>query len=282
MKPPVEAPASRARRSGDGDREPLQCGLELVAASADEGRGGPEQDDGLVRGDEARRLLGLRARDEDGAGGDGRLGLLPGFDEAASHELGIEPAAGPAGQLAAFLVAELLASETFLPCDLPCDLPVTCVRVRLGRARRRLDAREAGRGDRGGGVAGPGGRLAGLHGDVLGGLAGLGRHTLGGLARLVGRILGRLAGLAVTSLVALRPALADFPGPRPPGWRATPTTWGRSSPAGWPPRGAPVRAPARWTCGFVRPSCPPNPVPGCAGCLRRSPILARSPRPGHG
>ena len=103
--------------AGDGDREPVQCGLELAAAPADEGRRGPEQDDGLVRGDEARRLVGVRAGDEDGAGGDRRLGLLPGIDEAASHELGIEPAAGPAGQLAAFLAADLFASETFLLWD---------------------------------------------------------------------------------------------------------------------------------------------------------------------
>ena len=121
-------PGIEGAPAGDGDREAVQCGLELEAAPADVGRRGPEQDDGLVRGDQARRLVGRRAGDEDVAGGDGRLGLLPGVDEAPSHELGIEPAAGPAGQLAAFLGAELLASEAFLArgTSWPSRLGWTC------------------------------------------------------------------------------------------------------------------------------------------------------------
>ena len=78
------------------------------------GDGGPSRTTGSSGGHQARRLLGGRTGDEDVAGGDGRLGLLPGVDEAASHELGVEPAAGPGGQLAALLVAELSASERFL------------------------------------------------------------------------------------------------------------------------------------------------------------------------
>ena len=72
-------------------------------------------------------------------------------------------------------------------------------RALAGPAPARLDAGEARRGDLGGGVAGPGGRLAGLRRDVLGRLAGLG-----------GDALGRLAGLVVTSLAScrLRPSLA--------------------------------------------------------------------------
>ena len=174
---------------GDGDRKPVQCGLQLEAATADEGRGRPEQDDGLVRGDQARRLPGGCTGDEDAAGGDGRLGLLPGVDEAASHELGVEPAAGPAGQLAAFLVAELSASEPFL------FLAVGLLGLRLRRARRRLDAREAGRSHLGGGIAGPRGRLAGRAADAPGRLARLCGHALGRLPGLRGHVLGGLAGL---------------------------------------------------------------------------------------
>ena len=97
--------------------------------------------------------------------------------------------------------------------------------------------------------------------DALGRLAGLRGDVLGGAAPGLGRLLQDLGHLVGQGLEGLRR---------------------RSSRAGWPPRGAPARGPARWSCGSARPSCPPTPVPGCAGCLRRSPTLARSPRPGHG
>ena len=103
MKPPVDAPASRARRPAMAHGEAVQRRGELPPAAADEGRRGPEHDDRLVRRHEARRLLGRRAGDEDAARGDGRLGLRSGGDEAAAHELGVEPAAGPGAQLAALL-----------------------------------------------------------------------------------------------------------------------------------------------------------------------------------
>ena len=61
--------------------------------------------------------------------------VLPGIDEAASHELGIEPAAGPAGQLAAFLDAESLASETFFLWDFLAS--VSAARVGVLRPGRR-------------------------------------------------------------------------------------------------------------------------------------------------
>ena len=146
MKPPVEAPASRARRPVTAIGKRSSAASSLRPPRPTKGDGGPEQDDRLVRGDEARRLVGRGAGDEDGAGGDGRLGLLPGVDEAPSHELGVEPAAGPAGQLAAFLAAESLASATFLLVGL--------LGLGLGGLARRLDAGEAGRGHLGGGVAG--------------------------------------------------------------------------------------------------------------------------------
>ena len=99
--------------AGDDDAEVGQRGVELVAASADEGRGGVEQHDRFVRRDEAGRLLGQDTGDEHAAGGDGRPGLLPRGHDAPSHELGVEPAPGPVAQLAAFL-SDCLPSGAFV------------------------------------------------------------------------------------------------------------------------------------------------------------------------
>ena len=202
MKPPVDAPASRARRSGDGDREALQCGLELEAAPADEGRRRAQEDDGLVGRDEAGRLVGLRARDEDGAGGDGRLGLLPGVDEATSHELGIEPAAGPAAQLAAFLAAESLASG---PSCRGTSWPRPWPRRPLGLARSA--AAYAGT-DGATFLAAARARVAVLPACVVTSLAALPAWAVTPLAVLPGFVLASFAScrLDVTSLAACRPA----------------------------------------------------------------------------
>ena len=128
------------------------------------------------------------------------------------------------------------------------------------------------------------------------------RAAVGGLPRLLagGRhgLLGLLAAAVAVFAAALR-----APGSRPDRWRPSwpcarrrPTSSGRRPP-GWPgsrwpcrrpcsaarpPRGAPSRGSAHWSSGFAPPKCPPTPVPGRAGCLLRSPTLARSPRPGHG
>ncbi len=109
-RPGIESPAP-----GDGDGEEGEGRIELQAAAADEGRGRAEQHDRLVGRHEARRLLRDRSRDQYGTGGDRRLGLLPAREEAPSHELGIEPTAGPDAQLAAFL-------SDFLPEDFLSDV----------------------------------------------------------------------------------------------------------------------------------------------------------------
>ena len=83
----------------DGDGEAVQRRVELLAAPADERRGRADEDNGLVRGDQAGRLGGRRTGDENGPCGNGRLRLVAGGDEATADQLGIEPAADPRGQL---------------------------------------------------------------------------------------------------------------------------------------------------------------------------------------
>ena len=227
-----EAAGRGARIEGapvdDGDREPISGGLELAAASAHEGRGGPEQDDGCeCRGHEARRLLRVRPGNEDGARGHGGLGLLPGIDEAASYKLGVEPATGPAGQLASFLATDLFASETFLLWDFYASVLEDPEGVLM--PGRRDGATEVA------GVARPGGGLAGLPRSrpwrscrpgrsrpwrsgpalllrILGGLAGACGHVLRGAAARLGRLLQHLGHLVGQGLKGPRVDLLELAG----------------------------------------------------------------------
>ncbi len=64
------------RPSLDADRETFQRGLELLPAAADEWCGSADERDGLVGCDQAGRLVGRGARDEDGSRLDGRARVL--------------------------------------------------------------------------------------------------------------------------------------------------------------------------------------------------------------
>ena len=244
MNPPVDAPASRAGRCRHRHGEAGQGGIELLAAAAHEGRRRPEQDDRLIGGHEPRRLLGGCAGDEHAAGGDDRLRLLPGGDEAPAHELGVEPAAGPGGQLAAFLAAVVfLAAAGFVGSDVVfSELAVRLLRFGLlalglllalaaplgqgalgrltGPLRRLLGpgpgvlARLAGplRGvlaRLGGAARGVLARLGGSLGRPLGGLGGVLGGVLGRLGGVLGGVLGRLAGVLGGAAAGLRRALQD-------------------------------------------------------------------------
>ena len=102
---------------GDGDGEAGEGRIELQAATADEGRGRTRAVRPARRVPRGAPVLRDRSRDEDGTSGDRRLSLLPAREEAPSHELGIEPTAGPDAQLAAFL-------SDFLPEDFLSDVDV--------------------------------------------------------------------------------------------------------------------------------------------------------------
>ena len=107
-RPRIEGTAAADKHGEAGQRR-----IELQSASAHEGRGRAEDDHRLVGRNEARRLVRGCTRDEDAAGGDRRLGLVPAGEEAPSHELGVEPAAGAGAQLAAFLT-DLAVEAGFL------------------------------------------------------------------------------------------------------------------------------------------------------------------------
>ena len=92
MKPPVDDAGVEAPAAVDVDAEVVEGGVQLVAAPAHEPGPGPGDDDRPRRCHQPGRLVGRRAADQDPAGGDRRLGLLPAGDQAPAHELGVEPA----------------------------------------------------------------------------------------------------------------------------------------------------------------------------------------------
>ena len=95
VKPPVEAPASSARRPSTVDRERLERAEQLVRAAGDPaGLVGVGADDDRGAGvDAGGRLGGGPTGDGDPALGDQRDGVLAGAGQAPPHELGVEPAA---------------------------------------------------------------------------------------------------------------------------------------------------------------------------------------------
>ena len=72
----------------------VERGIELLAATADEARRRSGDDDGVAGRHQSCRLVGDRAVDEDPSRVDGRVRVGSAGDEAAPHELGVEPPAG--------------------------------------------------------------------------------------------------------------------------------------------------------------------------------------------
>ena len=95
VKPPVEAPASRARRPSTGTAEGVEGAEQLVRAPGHPaGLVGVGADDDRGAGlDAGGRLGGGLAGDGDPALGDQGDGVLAGAGQPAAHELGVEPAA---------------------------------------------------------------------------------------------------------------------------------------------------------------------------------------------
>ena len=94
MKPPVDAPTSSTRSPRTSIAEPVERGVELLAAAPDEPGRWPRHGDGVAGGDEPGRLLGHGTVHEHAHGRHGLLGLGPAGDEAAADELGVETSAG--------------------------------------------------------------------------------------------------------------------------------------------------------------------------------------------
>ena len=99
MNPPVDAPASSARRPSASTANRVEGGVELLSAPADERRRRAQHDDGLVGRTSRAGLSAWAPRHEHPAGADRRLGLVPVGDQAAADQLGVEPPAGPGAQL---------------------------------------------------------------------------------------------------------------------------------------------------------------------------------------
>ena len=99
MKPPVDAPASSARRPSGSTAKRVEGGVELLPAPADERCGGPCSTMGSSGATWRAALSACGPRHQDDPGGDRHLGLVPVGDQAPPHELGVEPAARPWAQL---------------------------------------------------------------------------------------------------------------------------------------------------------------------------------------
>ena len=236
MKPPVEAPASRARRPATATPNWSSAASSLRPPRPTNGDGGPSTTTGSPGATRRAALSACVPETRTVAGGDRRLGLLPGVDEAASHELGIEPAAGPAGQLAAFFL--------WLPEPVRARRP-SCVDGSSWRPSwcdpwRPAGGLMPGRRDLGRPMwPSSRARVAVLPAWVVTSLAVFPAWAVTPLAVWPALLVASLAALPARA----RPARSrpwwrcgrPWPtssGPRPPGWRSTPTTGDRSSRAG--------------------------------------------------
>ena len=248
VKPPVDAPASRARRLETVTAKRARPASSFRPPRPTKGEERHRAGRPARRGHQARRLSATAPETRTApaaiatwaSAGSGR-----GHVARARHRAD----GGPRAQLAAFLA-------DFLPGGL--------LARRLGLGLLGADF-----------LAGalPGWRVTFLAGrrGALGRLGRLGRHALGGLGRpgrsrpwRSGRLgappLAVLVAWVVASLVAVasrrgRPLqdLRDLVGDGLE--RLAVDAVSTAS----PPRGAPARAPARWSCGSVRPSCRPIP-----------------------
>ncbi len=86
MKPPVEAPMSRAMRPGDGDAEGVEGPPELETAPADVGARLAPDPDLRIGGDRGSRLVRRTVVDKDRPREDQRLRLLSVFGQAPLDE----------------------------------------------------------------------------------------------------------------------------------------------------------------------------------------------------
>ena len=190
MKPPVEAPASRARRPLDGHRERLEGAEQLVrAAGHPAGLVGVGADDDRRAGiDAGGRLGGGPAADGDPALGDQGDRVLAGAGQATPHELRVESAA--TGHQSWSIVPSSR-------CSRACSASKTATCSATGRS---LEVRERGLRRlgvsgrrRGPGVAGRGrGRAAADPGPVARGSARSWRSPLGSSGSAGARIAGPL------------------------------------------------------------------------------------------
>ena len=259
MKPPVEAPASRARRPVTGTAKRASAASSFSPPRLTKGAGGPQQHDGLAGRHQAGRLVGHRTRDQDGTGRDGRLGLLAALTRPRRTSSVSSRRRAPVAQAAWRRPSSGLGVSASWPPGLLVDLWLAASRWPFGRRR-------------------------------LGRPCSAWRACLVTLPACVGRLLGAagpcggVLGRLVACLVRLAPGLGRL--------RRTSADLGRQGPRvglavdlvqlGRHLVAHQLEDLLAASCGSVRPMCPPTPVPGCAGCLRRSPTLARSPRPGHG
>ena len=93
MKPPVDAPASRAAHVVDVEPEPLERGVELLPAPPDEAGRRAQELHRVAGRDEVGGLARDRPADGHAVLGDGRLRGGAARDEAPPDELGVEAAA---------------------------------------------------------------------------------------------------------------------------------------------------------------------------------------------
>ena len=120
VKPPVDAPASSARRPSTSMAKRSERCDELVAPSAHEARGGPsELDRAHARATIRLGLSARRAPDRDEPRVDRPLRRLTARGEPAAHELGVEPATSARSRLRCrCLLARLrLLAGAFLAVD---------------------------------------------------------------------------------------------------------------------------------------------------------------------
>ena len=212
MKPPVEAPASSARRPSTGDRERVERAEQLVRAAGDPaaaGRGRCGRRPGSPASTPVAGLVAAWPGDGDPALGDERDGVLAGAGQAAPHELRVEPAA--AGHQSWSIVPSSRCEPVVLGLedrDVLGDRPLGEVGERVLPRRRRAGRAGAGTAaspGRGPGRGGPGTGRGGLGSVIVlasplwsGGRGGAGRDVL-----LVARLpAARLPAAGATGTVA--------------------------------------------------------------------------------
>ena len=94
MKPPVEDPASRARRPSTATSNSSRAASSLSPPRLTKRGGSPRTSDRLGRVDQAGGLVGDGAADGHPAGLDEGVGLLAGVDQAPPDQVEVEPPAG--------------------------------------------------------------------------------------------------------------------------------------------------------------------------------------------
>ena len=94
VKPPVDAPTSRATSPSTSMPNPLRAASSLSPPRPTYRGGGPSTTTASAGADEARRLVGPGAVDEHPPGGDRGLGVGAAGGESPSDELGVEPPTG--------------------------------------------------------------------------------------------------------------------------------------------------------------------------------------------